>query len=115
VPLLIVLCLALLRVLAPVPSGPAARAVHARIEWSAPSTQDEAVRVAVPARGEVVTRGERPDGCAPPTPAPATGPRLPSGATFAAAVRARTLEASHAVAARGAVLPYFPTAPPRPS
>jgi hypothetical protein len=87
--------------------------VHARIEWSAPSTQDEAVRVAVPARGEVVTRGERPDGCGPTPPAPPSAPPAPSGATFAAAVRARTLEASHAVAARGALLPYFPTAPPR--
>jgi hypothetical protein len=107
-----------------VPSGPGARAVYARVEQSAPSAPSaqhpssvpvETARAAVPVRGEVGSHGERSDGCAPPASTPAVGPRLPSGATFAAAVRARTLEASHAVAARGALLPYFPTAPPRPS
>jgi hypothetical protein len=33
-------------------------------------------------------------------------------AAFAASVRVRTLDDSHAVSARGALLPYFPTAPP---
>ena len=38
--------------------------------------------------------------------------RLPMEAAFAASVRVRTLDDSHAVSARGALLPYFPTAPP---
>ena len=38
--------------------------------------------------------------------------RLSAEATFAASVRVRTLDASHAICARGALLPYFPTAPP---
>ena len=38
--------------------------------------------------------------------------RLSAEATFAASVRVRTLDASHEVRARGALLPYYPTAPP---
>ena len=38
--------------------------------------------------------------------------RLSIEAAFAASVRVRALDDSHAVSARGALLPYFPTAPP---
>lgn len=38
--------------------------------------------------------------------------QLSMEAAFAATVRVRTLDGSHAVSARGALLPYFPTAPP---
>ena len=38
--------------------------------------------------------------------------RLSAEAAFAASVRVRTLDASHELSARGALLPYFPTAPP---
>jgi hypothetical protein len=38
--------------------------------------------------------------------------RLSAEATFAASVRVRALDASHEVPARGALLPYYPTAPP---
>ena len=38
--------------------------------------------------------------------------RLSMEAAFAASIRVRTLDASHEVCGRGALLPYFPTAPP---
>lgn len=38
--------------------------------------------------------------------------QLSMEAAFAATVRVRTLDDSHAISARGALLPYFPTAPP---
>ena len=38
--------------------------------------------------------------------------QLSMEAAFAASVRVRTLDDSHAVSARGALLPYFSTAPP---
>jgi hypothetical protein len=38
--------------------------------------------------------------------------QLSMEAAFAASVRVRTLDGSHAVSARGALLPYFATAPP---
>lgn len=45
-------------------------------------------------------------------PAADTAARLSAEAAFAASVRVRTLEVSHELSARGALLPYFPTAPP---
>jgi hypothetical protein len=41
----------------------------------------------------------------------ATG-RLSMEAAFAASIHVRTLDQSHEVSGRGALLPYFPTAPP---
>ena len=41
-----------------------------------------------------------------------TSARLSVEAAFAASVRVRTLDDSHAVSARGALLPYYATAPP---
>ena len=43
----------------------------------------------------------------------ATG-RLSMEAAFAASIRVRTLDESHEICGRGALLPYFPTAPPLP-
>jgi hypothetical protein len=50
----------------------------------------------------------------PPTlpPADASTARLSVEAAFAASVRVRTLDDSHEVSGRGALLPYYPTAPP---
>jgi hypothetical protein len=50
----------------------------------------------------------------PPTlpPLDASAARLSAEAAFAASVRVRTLDESHEVSGRGALLPYYPTAPP---
>lgn len=50
----------------------------------------------------------------PPTlpPLEASTARLSVEAAFAASVRVRTLDDSHEVSGRGALLPYYPTAPP---
>jgi hypothetical protein len=50
----------------------------------------------------------------PPTlpPVEASTARLSVEAAFAASVRVRTLDDSHEVSGRGALLPYYPTAPP---
>lgn len=45
-------------------------------------------------------------------PADAATNRLSIEAAFASSVRVRTLDDSHAVSGRGALLPYYPTAPP---
>jgi hypothetical protein len=67
------------------------------------------VREASPFAGTLVTR---PDSSARTPVAAETSARLSVEAAFAASVRVRTLDDSHAVSARGALLPYFPTAPP---
>ena len=54
----------------------------------------------------------RPDSSARTPVAAERSARLSVEATFAASVRTRTLDGSHAVSARGELLPYFPTAPP---
>jgi hypothetical protein len=67
------------------------------------------VREARPFAGPFATRSE------PSVRTPAAGAssaRLSVEAAFAASVRVRTLDGSHAISARGALLPYFPTAPP---
>jgi hypothetical protein len=67
------------------------------------------VRQASPLAGLFATR---PDSLAR-TPVAAAGrARLSVEAASAASVRVRTLDGSHTVSARGALLPYFPTAPP---
>lgn len=67
------------------------------------------VRDARPFAGVLATRGEAP--ARTPVYGMSVG-RLSMEAAFAASVRVRTLDDSHAVSARGALLPYFPTAPP---
>lgn len=68
------------------------------------------VRQARPLAGVLATRGEE---TARRTPVDGATPGTMSiEAAFAASVRVRTLDDSHAVSARGALLPYFPTAPP---
>ena len=127
-PLLAALWLALLGALAAAPTarslGPAAAAVAA---WSAtpadrPAAADEAARAGRPARealraarpvtAATAARAGSASGNGPVPVALASAPRLSGEAAFAADVRARSRAASHAVAARGGVLPYFPTAPP---
>jgi hypothetical protein len=71
-----------------------------------------AVQVAPTVVGVLAARGDIPRGPEPWSPQQGTGPRTTAGADLAAAVRARALEHSHAVSARGALLPYYPTAPP---
>lgn len=67
------------------------------------------VRDAHPFAGVLATRGDAPVR----TPVyGSTATWLSMEAAFAASVRVRTLDDSHAVSARGALLPYFPTAPP---
>jgi hypothetical protein len=67
------------------------------------------VRVASPLAGTFATRPES----SVRTPVAAeTSARLSVEAAFAASVRVRTLDDSHAVSGRGALLPYYPTAPP---
>ena len=67
------------------------------------------VRDARSSAGVVTTRGDAPVRTAV---ASMSVGRLSMEAAFAASVRVRTLDDSHAVSARGALLPYFPTAPP---
>ena len=67
------------------------------------------VRQASPLAGTFATR---PDASARTPVAAETNARLSVEAAFASSVRVRTLDDSHAVSARGALLPYFPTAPP---
>ena len=67
------------------------------------------VRQASPFAGTFATRS---DSSARMPAAAETSARLSVEATFAASVRTRTLDDSHAVSARGELLPYFPTAPP---
>ena len=67
------------------------------------------VRDARPFAGVLATRGDVP--ARTPVYGMSVG-RLSMEAAFAASVRVRTLDDSHAVSARGALLPYFPTAPP---
>lgn len=67
------------------------------------------VRDARPFAGVLATRGDAP--ARTPVYGVSVG-RLSMEAAFAASVRVRTLDDSHAVSARGALLPYFPTAPP---
>jgi hypothetical protein len=74
--------------------------------------RDDALRVTRPVTDLVAPRGEKRPGHAPPVAPLAAGERLASGVTGAADARARTLRRAHAVAARGAVVPYFATAPP---
>jgi hypothetical protein len=131
---LLALCLLIFHAIAPAPSArvasgeqrarasavPASAVVAAQRGGDAPA--DHAVSVdaghgetvawvrdARPFAGMFATRGD----------APARMPvyglsvgQLSMEAAFAASVRVRTLDASHAVSARGALLPYFPTAPP---
>ncbi|MFL5620511.1 MAG: hypothetical protein ACJ79A_19205 [Gemmatimonadaceae bacterium] len=67
------------------------------------------VRDARSLTGVFTTRADAPAGA--PAVGAATG-RLSIEAAFAASVRVRTLDDSHEVNARGALLPYYPTAPP---
>ena len=67
------------------------------------------VRDARPFAGLLTTRGDTP-ACTPVC-GVSIG-QLSMEAAFAASARVRTLGDSHAVGARGALLPYFPTAPP---
>ena len=83
-----------------------------RVRAGAALAPDEALRQALPVRSVSVARSTTPLLSGPPAAALATSPRLPDAPLFAAAVRARALGLSHAVSARGDVLPYFPTAPP---
>lgn len=138
-PLLLALCLTLLQALLAPAGAPAGRAVAWRGEWAraavrveAPTAErapgdvravpdpraerddapDRALLQARPfAPGSVAVRGDGEPGgrIAPPL---MVAPRPTSAAELAAAARARTLEERHAVAARGALLPYDPTGPP---
>jgi hypothetical protein len=131
---LLALCLLIFHAIAPAPSarvasgeqraqasgGPASAVVAAQRGGDAPADESVSldaghsetvawVRDARPFAGILATRGD----------APARMPvyglsvgRLSMEAAFAASVRVRTLDDSHAVSARGALLPYFPTAPP---
>lgn len=129
-PLILALCLALLRALVAPPAGPViGPTVAAPVQvaaWGDQGAADriprlthdgarpahEDVRAAAPVTELVTGRGEARGWS---IPVPAVGgaaPRLTSEATYAAEVRARALGESHVVAARGGVLPYFPTAPP---
>ena len=67
------------------------------------------MRDARPFAGVLTTRGDVP--ARTPVHGMSVG-RLSMEAAFAASVRVRTLDDSHALSARGALLPYFPTAPP---
>jgi hypothetical protein len=98
---------------------PVAATALRRIE----TARDDSVRPdAAPHRTSVWVRDARPivpvfatrvDGTPSRTPlAGAAAGRLSMEAAFAASVRVRTLDESHEVSGRGALLPYFPTAPP---
>jgi hypothetical protein len=117
VPLLIALWLAVLHALVATPAArtPAADArahAGASLHRSGSEPLNQTVHAAHSPAGVVATRGEAPSGHAPPAAPIGTAPRLDDAAARAAAVRGRALDASHAVTARGAVLPFFPTAPP---
>ncbi|WP_148306531.1 hypothetical protein [Gemmatirosa kalamazoonensis] len=98
------------------PDGAAARAASAAVETSVRRSEPRPTRDA-PRFTRVVTGVVSATGAPPAThPTPATSLGSPA-ALLRALVGApdaslRTLRASHAVAALGAVLPYFATAPP---
>jgi hypothetical protein len=131
-PLLLALYLLITQAFAAAPSAPVTlggarvreRTPIAATElWRVETAGDESVRPgAAPHRASVWVRDARPlvpvlatrvDGTPPRTPAAgAAAGRLSMEAAFAASVRVRTLDESHEVSGRGALLPYFPTAPP---
>lgn len=88
-------------------SGPGAG-----VRRGVPAPLDEALRVARPVVDLAASRGARAAVHGPPAAMCAAAARLSAGAAFARDARARALDTSHAVSARGDVLPYFPTAPP---
>ena len=132
---LLALCLLILHAIAPAPSAQVAsrdlRAVANGVASSSAAAERERgagthgtesiapvtaesdavawVRQASPLAAMFATR---PDSSARTPVAAETRARLSVEAAFAASVRVRTLDDSHAVSARGALLPYFPTAPP---
>ena len=134
-PMLLALYLLVLQLLVPAPGTRAASASYARgdaqrVEASAlvSTVSEESARgnelvAPDPASHDAVAwvRVARPFGIAFTTRASSTPRTAATGATlgrlsmaagFAASVRARTLADSHAVGSRGALLPYYPTAPP---
>jgi hypothetical protein len=133
-PRLLALCLLIFHAIVPAPSAQVASGgLRAHVSGVAPSAAvelrrgDDArggesvspaavpgeavawMRVARPVAGMFTARGDVP--ARTPAAGAATG-RLSMEAAFAASVRVRTLDDSHEVSGRGALLPYYPTAPP---
>ena len=132
---LLALCLLIFHAIAPAPSahvasrdlrafangGASSSAAAARergvdtrgAESVAPVTaeRDEVAWVRV-ARPLAATFATRPDSSMRTPVVAETSARLSVEAAFAASVRVRTLDDPHAVSARGALLPYYATAPP---
>jgi hypothetical protein len=88
-------------------TSPAA-ALHESVQRPA----HDALRVAHPPAGLVATSGAARVAHVGPAGTLDAAPRVSGEAAYAADARARQLDASHAAATRGAVLPYFATAPP---
>lgn len=124
------LCLLILHAIAPAPSAQvASRDLRAFANGAAAASERTAGTVATESIAPVTAESDavawvrqasplvgpfatRPDSSARTPVAAETSARLSVEAAFAASVRVRTLDGSHAVSARGALLPYFPTAPP---
>ena len=120
VSLLLALWVSILQALAGTPAGRPRTAVAHQVRPAAetsvlrsdPSPAHDALRVARVVTGVVPATAEGPTThltLSTPLGAP---PRLPVDPLGATDTGERALRASHAVAARGAVLPYFATAPP---
>jgi hypothetical protein len=122
--LLATLWLAVLHLLAAGPAAGAARGVPSSLAAGVPGSADSALLHAPPARDEAlrpprplpavrVARPAPPRASSPPSQHAVVAPVL--RATVATVDRQRIASRpSHAHAARGDVLPYFPTAPPGP-
>jgi len=120
VSLLLALWVSILQALAGSPAGrphaAVAHVVRAGVESSVlrsdPRPEDDALRASRAAARVVSAAGEAPathPSLSPPLGSPA---RLPDGLLGATDAAERALRVAHVVAARGAVLPYFATAPP---